>query len=263
MPHCFHCHPASFLHLLVPIVLAIQHGSFHSPPQRLSTQAAKLLQGFPANACAFLFPGWHKNQPIELRSFGRSGEIQLCGHALMCAAHWLWQSDVRESVLHFYMPACKRNIFATQHGSNIQLALPANNHRLCPPPPRLESLLGQTLIRSAYSTSLSGTLIAELDGESAVRQVDVSAEALSALTTGYLLLTAKSNAPRIDVISRYFNPTGEDLATGSAHILVANWWRGRFGARPLQYLQASPTGGRLRAQHCGTKVQLWGKCSTL
>ncbi len=235
------------------------------PTADIHATAAQYLARPGATACALLLPATHRNSSITLRSFGPSGEIQLCGHALLCAAHWLW-SHGKQEPLHFDLPACQQRIRATRLHDETCLTLPSNNYRLCSPPEGLATLIGQRILRCARSTALPGSLIVELHSESAVREVQLNATALMRLTTDCVLITARSHRPGIDVASRYFTPAYgalEDPATGSAHCLIANWWRGRLGSRPLRCWQASPQGGWLQAQHMGSSTRIWGKCSTL
>lgn len=235
----------------------------------MQAMAQTLLARHPATACAFVSPMSQEANTAadyQLRSFHASGEILLCGHAALCAAHWLWQQMPRAQPLRFHLPACRQQLLAERHGEEICLELPANFLRPAQPPAGLAALLKGEIRACAHSQTLPGSLLVELTDERALRQFQPRAEALLAISRDCLLLTAASAAPDIDIVSRYFTPAYgalEDPATGSAHAMLAIWWRQRLGDRPLHCLQASPAGGWLRIQQHQQGVRLWAQCTTI
>ena len=60
---------------------------------------------------------------------------------------------------------------------------------------------------------------------------------------------------------RYFAPqygVEEDIATGSAMRVLAQYWSSRF--KQLTVYQCSPQGGLLLSRHTATHVEVGGRC---
>jgi predicted PhzF superfamily epimerase YddE/YHI9 len=76
-----------------------------------------------------------------------------------------------------------------------------------------------------------------------------------------IIVTAASDDPRYDFISRFFAPAAgvpEDPVTGSAHCALAPYWRDNFGRDELVGYQASARGGTVRTECRGDRVMLNG-----
>lgn len=248
-------------------LVALHHQPLSSAA--MQSTAKRLLDRHPATACAFVSPMPLASAPdhYQLRSFHAGGEIQLCGHALICAAHWLWQHAPADGEsLRFNLPACQYQVSAQRDGDELYIDLPATTCRSGAPPTGLADLLGSDIVAVGYSQQLPGILLVEIAEEAALRRLNPGAEAILAVTRDCLLLTSASQRPAIDIVSRYFTPAFgalEDPATGSAHTLLAPWWQRRLGERPLHCLQASAAGGRLRIQQQQNRVRIWAKCTTI
>jgi predicted PhzF superfamily epimerase YddE/YHI9 len=80
-----------------------------------------------------------------------------------------------------------------------------------------------------------------------------------------LIVTAPSDEPRFDIVSRYFAPGAgipEDPVTGSAHCALAPWWAPRVGSR-FRAWQASARGGALTVELAGDRVLVGGRATTV
>ena len=76
------------------------------------------------------------------------------------------------------------------------------------------------------------------------------------------IVTALSDDPRFDFVSRFFAPAvgvDEDPVTGSAHTCLAESWARRLGKTQFVAFQASPRGGILDVELAGERVVLGGK----
>jgi predicted PhzF superfamily epimerase YddE/YHI9 len=81
-----------------------------------------------------------------------------------------------------------------------------------------------------------------------------------------VIVTARSDEPRFDFVSRFFAPAfgvNEDPVTGSAHAALGPYWQGRIGKDALLAYQASARGGVVRVRVAGERVRLAGQAVTV
>ena len=81
-----------------------------------------------------------------------------------------------------------------------------------------------------------------------------------------VIVTALSDAPEYDFVSRFFAPAigiNEDPVTGSAHCRLAPYWAAETGRESLTGYQASARGGTVRVRVDGSRVQLSGQAVTV
>ena len=105
--------------------------------------------------------------------------------------------------------------------------------------------------------------MAVLKNEKAVRAVDPDTAALIRMGKPGLIITAKSDDPQYDFVSRYFAPVkgiAEDPVTGSAHCMLAPYWAKRLGKTEFAAFQASPRGGKVLCRLRGDRTELEGEC---
>ena len=76
-----------------------------------------------------------------------------------------------------------------------------------------------------------------------------------------VIITARSEDPAFDFVSRFFAPSlgiNEDPVTGSAHCLLAPYWAERMGKTGFCAYQASSRGGILYVELAGERVHISG-----
>jgi predicted PhzF superfamily epimerase YddE/YHI9 len=81
-----------------------------------------------------------------------------------------------------------------------------------------------------------------------------------------VIVTARSDRPEFDFISRFFAPAAgvpEDPVTGSAHCTLAPYWSERLGRKTLTGFQASRRGGVVGVEVAGVRVRLSGSAVTV
>ena len=81
-----------------------------------------------------------------------------------------------------------------------------------------------------------------------------------------ILVTAKSDDPAYDCISRCFFPiTGidEDPVTGSAHCCIGPYWAEKLGKAQVRAYQASARGGAVMVEVKGERTFLSGNAVTV
>ncbi|HET8634884.1 MAG TPA: PhzF family phenazine biosynthesis protein [Gemmatimonadales bacterium] len=198
----------------------------------------------------------------DLRWFTPTVEVDLCGHATLASAHVLWnEHGVSEPELAF---ATRSGILrARRQGDAIELDFPAVRGRVEEPPAGLLQALGaqaRTVIRNRMDW------LVELESANVVRQLNPDMQQLSSLPARGVIVTAQSDDPDYDFISRFFGPGSgvpEDPVTGSAHCALAPFWADRLGRQSLRAYQASARGGALGVVLDGDRVRLLGKAVTV
>ena len=78
-------------------------------------------------------------------------------------------------------------------------------------------------------------------------------------------MTAPSDEPRFDFLSRFFAPAvgvDEDPVTGSAHCTLVPFWAARLGRIRLVACQVSARGGVLQLELVADRVHLGGLAVT-
>jgi predicted PhzF superfamily epimerase YddE/YHI9 len=108
-------------------------------------------------------------------------------------------------------------------------------------------------------------LLAELADAGTVRKIAPDLDAVRALDTDAVLVTAASDDPSFDVCCRVFGPRvgiPEDSVTGSAMCVLAPYWRARLGDK-LRVEQVSDRRGELHVQSADDRVLIAGHAVTV
>ena len=103
-------------------------------------------------------------------------------------------------------------------------------------------------------------------GADTVRALQPDFERLRAIDTRAIVVTAASDEPAYDFVSRCFAPRAgipEDPVTGSAHCALGPWWAPRVGRNELVGYQASARGGVVQVEVRGDRVALGGRAVTV
>ncbi|MEL7190716.1 MAG: PhzF family phenazine biosynthesis protein [Pseudomonadota bacterium] len=195
----------------------------------------------------------------ELRWFTPSGEIALCGHASLAAAHILIGKE-----------RCERITFKTRQSGilearldegGIELALPAIKTQPSDQG-KLIALLGAQPSETQSSALRHNIFLYE--DEAAIRELTPDFAELAKLGDDQFICTAPG--ANSDIVSRVFVPgagINEDSVTGSAHAALVPFWAARLGRDHFSAHQASARGGDLSCRLEGDKVWLGGPCTTV
>lgn len=200
----------------------------------------------------------------RLRWFTPKTEVSLCGHATLASAHVLFESGALPAgrTARFYTKSGL--LTADQRGGWIALNFPARPLEAEAAPEGLLDALGQPPVTSVLRHK--AIYVLELADAAAVRAVQPDFARLSALPLRALIVTARSDAPEYDFVSRYFGPwigINEDPVTGSAHCALAPYWAAKLNKQSLTAYQASARGGVLRVQPLGERVEILGQAVTV
>lgn len=211
---------------------------------------------------AFLVPnpqdaGW------DLRWFTPTTEVDLCGHATLASAKVLFElyPELRSRPLRFQTRSGE--LRAGWAEGAVTLDFPAME----PDPLGIESdisdILGFQPVASAYCGDY---FLFEAPDAASVRAARPDFVALTESQVPEVIITAQSDQPEFDFISRFFAPQlgiNEDPVTGSAHCLLTPYWAEKLGKTQLSAYQASARGGRLQVRLEGERVFITGEAAII
>ncbi len=204
-----------------------------------------------------------RNDSFELRWFTPDGEVRLCGHATLATAHVLWEEGRLERRKIARFSTLSGELTAAPLGRLIELDFPAR------PPSEVEAPVGLLDALGVAPTWVGRDLddyVVVLADEAAVRACTPDFQALRAVETRGVIITAPAAQDDVDFVSRFFAPRfgiDEDPVTGSAHCCLAPLWAGRLDKPQLTARQLSARGGELAVEVAGNRVKLRGTCVTI
>ena len=205
-----------------------------------------------------------------LRWFTPTGEVPLCGHATLAAAHVLLR-ELHPSLGAVVFETLSSGVLLVRAaGEVLEMDFPADAPRQVKAPTGLEAAIGARPVE----VWMGAYLVAVLGSEAAVRALRpdlaavavIGAEARAGRGNLSVVALADAGAP-YDVVSRFFAPGSgipEDPTTGSAHTILAPLFSEKLGRTALRYHQAYPgRGGDLEAEVRDERVMLRGQAVTV
>jgi len=200
---------------------------------------------------------------LSLRWFTPTTEIALCGHATLATAHILWNTGTirPEEPARFLTKSgwltCRRD------GSWIEMDFPA----LMPTPmPAPRELLGGLAVQPQFVGFTGCRWVVEVADAESVRRLRPDFQQLGRLEVARVVVTAASDVPEYDFISRNFalaSGVNEDPVTGSAHCALGPFWQSKLGKSDFTEFQASARGGVVKVSVRGDRVLLGGQAITV
>lgn len=208
---------------------------------------------------AYVVPREHG---FGLRWFTPTVEVDLCGHATLATAHVLWQEAgiPKDRSLEFHTRSGL--LTCTRRDGWIAMNFPAEPPSPVEAPTSLSEALGTESVSVGKNRF---DLIVELASESAVRAVTPDFQLLGAIPVRGTIITARSDDPEFDFVSRFFAPTvgvNEDPVCGSAHCCLGPFWSERLGKQRLLGRQVSRRVGIIGVHMNGDRVELRGQAVT-
>jgi PhzF family phenazine biosynthesis protein len=194
---------------------------------------------------------------FELRWFTPVVEVDLCGHATLASAFTLWTSGAAGEDESIRFHTRSGVLTAYRDADRIQLDFPASRPEACPAPEHLVEAVG--VEPSFVGQSKFWFFVA--DSADSVRALKPDFRQLAESTSSGVIVTASSDDPRFDFISRFFAPAAgidEDPVTGSAHCALGPFWGAHLGKSSMVGYQASARGGVVNVQLRGNRVLLGG-----
>lgn len=200
---------------------------------------------------------------FSLRWFTPAVEVDLCGHATLASAHALWEEGIAPAGAPLRFHTRSGLLMAEQRGDLIELDFPATPESACEAPAGLVEALGVEPLR--IGKNLFDYLVLLKDA-GAVRRAAPDLGRLGKISARGVIVTAASDDPRFDFVSRFFAPAAgidEDPVTGSAHCCLAPFWQARLGKAEMDAYQASARGGVLKVRVEGDRVKIGGRAVTV
>ena len=186
---------------------------------------------------------------FHLRWFTPKAEVDLCGHATLAAAHVLFtELDWYEDVVRFSTEQAGILTVCRLDDGQLQLDFPAR------PGTEIEIFadLVDALGARPDKLLLARDHMAVFATEAEVAAVTPHMEKLARIKGLGVIITAPSDQPDIDFVSRFFVPAQgipEDPVTGSAHCTLIPYWAERLGKTALKARQISARGGDLKGHY--------------
>ena len=199
----------------------------------------------------------------HLRWFTPAAEVTLCGHATLGSAHVLFEDGLLAPDETARFQTLSGLLTAEKRGDWIWLDFPAKpDERVAEPPAELVAALGVT---PAYVGKNGLDYVVEVASAEIVRNLAPDISALAKAPARGVIVTARSDDPAYDFVSRFFAPAvgvAEDPVTGSAHCCLTPYWAKRLGKSEMVGYQASARGGVVKVALVGDRVRLGGQAVT-
>ncbi len=209
---------------------------------------------------AFVQP---REDGFALRWFTPAAEVDLCGHATLATAHYLWETDrlPRDAVARF---ATRSGPLSARRDTSglVTLDFPAIRSVDVAPPADLAEALG---VMPRVVRQGSFDLLCVVDDEDTVRSIWPDFRRIARWPVRGVIVTAAPGSGEADFVSRCFFPAlgvPEDPVTGSAHCALAPYWSDVLKRTRLTGYQASPRGGVVRCEVQADRVALAGRAIT-
>jgi PhzF family phenazine biosynthesis protein len=216
----------------------------------------KIAMEMNLSETAFLLP---EGKGYRLRWFTPELEVDLCGHATLASAFVLFQQKlaVMDQPIHFLTRSGE--LTASCQEGWIVMDFPAFDEKDYPDQGWVEAVLK---VQPRKVVQSGENVIVELESADQVRRLDPDFEQLKQVRIHGLAVTARSDLPEFDFISRYFAPwvgIDEDPVTGSAHACLGPYWHKRLDKTRMKAYQASRRGGLIGVEITACRVLLSGQ----
>jgi PhzF family phenazine biosynthesis protein len=204
-----------------------------------------------------------RGEEFGLRWFTPAVEVDLCGHATLASAHYLWESAHLAPGQTARFHTKSGLLTAVAKDGMIELDFPATPPEAAEAPAGLFEALGAG---AAYTGRSRFDYLLQLDSEEAVRNLRPDFTALKGVPVRGVIVTARGQGRGYDFISRFFAPGSgidEDPVTGSAHCCLGPYWKAKLGKDEFRAYQASARGGTVHVRVARDRVKLGGQAVTV
>ncbi len=210
---------------------------------------------------AFVCPG--EGGSYNLRWFTPTSEVDLCGHATLAAAHYMWEEGLVSEAEEIGFYTKSGILKAKKKDGYIWLDFPRETINSCNMVVDRKTL--KTALGAGGSIVFSGMtsmdFFIEVEDEDAVRNLKPDMSKLKDIDTRGFIVTAKSDNKKYDFVSRFFAPAygiDEDPVTGSAHTALCPYWSSKLNKVDMTGCQLSNRGGVVKVKLVGDRVLLGG-----
>jgi PhzF family phenazine biosynthesis protein len=207
-----------------------------------------------------------ENDGYRLRWFTPAAEVDLCGHATLASAHYLWTTGRADHAAPARFDTRSGRLVAHYSERGVILDFPATPPVPTPAPTGLLDALGVDRAETLVNQVRQPDYLVVLEDTARLRALTPAFGPLAKLACRGVIVTAPGDRPGLDFVSRFFAPAlgiDEDPVTGSAHCTLGPFWSGRLGRPELVGWQASRRGGRVATRLAGDRVELTGQARTM
>ncbi|HKD35145.1 MAG TPA: PhzF family phenazine biosynthesis protein [Pirellulales bacterium] len=195
---------------------------------------------------------------FHLRWFTPKVEVDLCGHATLATAKIIGHLGLVVDGREICFNSRSGKLTARRDGDRIELDFPVNPETKADPPP---GLIESLAVDPRYVGKSRFDYLVEVESAAVVRRIAPDFKRLASVSARGVIVTACSDDPRFDFVSRFFAPAAgidEDPVTGSAHCCLADFWGRRLNKQKMVGYQASSRGGIVHVELRGDRVLLGG-----
>ncbi|WP_167883929.1 PhzF family phenazine biosynthesis protein [Leptospira stimsonii] len=194
---------------------------------------------------------------FRIRWFTPEQEVDLCGHATLATAHYLFDQGLIEGdVARFQSLSGELSVFKKEN--LLYLDFPSRKPIRVEIPPK-EIIESFSILPKEVWKSRDYLLVYE--NENDLRELSYNVEIAKNLDSLGIIATCPGKD--YDFLSRFFAPAAglyEDPVTGSSHCSLIPFWSERLGKKNLNAYQASRRGGKLFCEDLGERVRIGGTC---
>ncbi|MDO9181166.1 MAG: PhzF family phenazine biosynthesis protein [Bacteriovorax sp.] len=228
------------------------------PPQDISDEELqKLATEFNASETGFIFP---QEKNFLIRWFSPTQEVDLCGHATLACASWIWSNGYSQTDEIIFKSRSGQLRCVKAADQMIEMEFPEL------PVSQAESEKGLLEALAIDNTVFVGKsenyFLIEVKDEEVLQALSPNFQLMSELKTLGVFVTCKSSKLKYDFVSRCFFPKEgipEDPATGSAHCSLGPYWRDKLLKNTLCAWQSSKLGGEIKIIFRDSKLILSGR----
>lgn len=200
-----------------------------------------------------------EEERYRIRWFTPTVEVDLCGHATVAAAHYLYTITGHHGDIEFISRSGKLSVSTLDNW--LYLDFPALLLEPCDVSEELVIAMGCRPVEVQKSID-DLQLLYETEAE--ILALDPDFGLLKKFPARGIIATAKSTEKGIDFVSRFFAPASgvnEDPVTGSAHTKLIPYWAKRLEKMTMNAKQLSARGGFLRCSLKNDRVLIGGQAT--
>jgi predicted PhzF superfamily epimerase YddE/YHI9 len=203
----------------------------------------------------------------RIRCFSSAGPIHFCGHGLMAAAHQLF--SLRNSSSPIVLLSGKQSFVAEKKPQGVKLFCPRITTQAHRTPGNISRCFDKTPQHVACAQGARGYWILNFADETDLSKLRINHARLKQFGNRAIIVTSlfRPQVARENAIChmRYFAPqygAREDQATGSACIVIGDYWQKRLKRKSFSVIQQSKNGGFMTIECCENTIALGGDTRT-
>ncbi len=222
------------------------------------------MQSFAAemNLSETAFIKKNNDNSWNLKWFSPKSEVDLCGHATLASAHYLWNENIvpKNEVIKFHT---KSGVLKCEKGEKyIYLYFPVFKISEINLIKDLNKYLGENP-ESLKKTNWD--LIAVFKNPDQVKNLNPKFDKLRKFSSRGIIVTAPGY-DKYDFVARFFAPNiriNEDYVTGSIYCSLGPYWSMRLGLKYMTAYQASTRPGVIDIKVNNDKIRIGGQAKTI